>query len=163
MSSPHSTAVRPLIHLTRQSRTHHQAVSSIHGRRAFSTPSNASTTSSSNPNHIPSDSTSPTPTTSSQPLVWNDFFALRTKRRYFNLTSSVLTSGASLLGGLSILSSLIATAPEQLMFFGMDPIFGFGLGGTAFLGVGWLAGPVGGGLLFRTVYRGQMDEMRIVS
>ncbi|KAI9651961.1 MAG: TIM23 complex component [Alyxoria varia] len=86
---------------------------------------------------------SPSPQTA---LTWNDFFALRRRRRIFNLSGSVISAA-----GATISSTLIISSQplDALQPFGVDPLIGAGL--MVFLsgGIGWLCGPLLGSGAFR--------------
>jgi len=70
-------------------------------------------------------------------------------------STSSLAAGSILLQGQNIeyLSSVL---------MGLDPLFVVGLWGVSFFGLGWLAGPVLGGLGFRVLYGRHRASMAAV-
>jgi import inner membrane translocase subunit TIM23 len=93
--------------------------------------------------------TSTSPSTSAKELVtWNRFFELRQTRRWTN----VAASGVSTVAAISIAGPIIATS-DLIMNVAQsaglqDPIMAIGLPTIAMGGVGWLAGPLLGNLVF---------------
>lgn len=109
---------------------------------------------------VTANATSPPPSTADPtPLTWNEFFGLRQRRRYFNVTSSLILSGGSFASGAGFVSQ---QSPETMQFFGMDPLVGMIAASLGFFGAGWLAGPLVGNTMFRLFYR-KSGGMGIVS
>ena len=99
---------------------------------------------------------------STQSLSWNDYLSLRQKRRYYSLSSSIVTGFSTFAGGVSF---LMTQDLEKLsgILFGLDPVMALGLGGVAFGAVGWLTGPFAGEALFRVAHRKVIGQMEVVS
>lgn len=110
-----------------------------------------------------------TPQTSSIPpdvpeqpsLTWQQYFDLRRSRRRYNLSSSVVSAGASTYMGVFLLQTnaldFLATT------FGLDPFISMGLTVTVAGGAGWLVGPIVGSTVFRLANRKVIPEMASVS
>lgn len=82
-------------------------------------------------------------------LTWNDFLALRTRRRRVYVISSMFTAFGGFLVGWGILSNQEINPTEMIM--GIDPaaIYGFAIFVCA--GLGYLAGPSVGDIVFRRI------------
>ncbi|OCK76437.1 Pam17-domain-containing protein [Lepidopterella palustris CBS 459.81] len=140
VASPAKTAPRPCT--PRRAVLPLSAISHTFARAASSTttPSTPSTT-----------TTSSSPSTT-QPLTWNRFLALRRTRRRISVLASLITSAASMAGGVSfLLARDFDSVGAQTL--GLDPIVVLGLGTIGFAAAGWLLGPVFGGVVFRGIYR----------
>ena len=115
----------------------------------------AATPQASSPSSIP-------PELPNQPsLNWQQYFNLRRSRRRYNLSSSILSAGASTYLGVFFLQTnaldFLATT------FGLDPFISMGLTVTAAGGAGWLLGPILGSAVFRLVNGKVFIEMAAVS
>lgn len=83
---------------------------------------------------------------SQQPLDWNTFFALRKKRRRYQVAASVVFAALGVVGGSIVLGS---GAMDWLVGqFPLDPLIALGILTIAFGVLGWLAGPSVGSQLF---------------
>lgn len=114
------------------------------------------------PSTSTSTSTHKQQSSSSQPLTWNTYLSLRQKRRYYNLTSSIVTGLGTFTGGVSF---LMTQDLEKLsgILFGLDPAMALGLGGMVFGTAGWLVGPFAGEAMFRLAHRRVIAQMEVVS
>lgn len=126
-----------------------QTPSSLPHRHASTTASSAAP---------PSASTSST----SSHLTWNEYLRLRKVRRYYNLSFSIGLGLTTTFLGMGFLAQQNLQQLGQT-FFGLDPFMVMGILTVAFAGVGWLAGPLAGSAVFRTMYRQQAGEMALVS
>ncbi|PYH99909.1 presequence translocase-associated motor subunit Pam17 [Aspergillus ellipticus CBS 707.79] len=85
-------------------------------------------------------------------LDWNSFFKLRASRRRYTLASSIVTSMASTIVGVQILSTQdLESLGAQVM--GLDPFVVLGMATAACGAVGWLVGPFVGNAVWGLVYR----------
>jgi mitochondrial import inner membrane translocase subunit TIM23 len=114
----------------------------------------ASTTAS----HAPINS-QPTSTNTTPPaLDWNTFFRLRTTRRYYSLTSSLL----GLTSTATLTAIFLTMYPDQsdtlIKLIPMDPIISTGITMTISMLAGWLIGPIFGNGLWRLLYRRRVPE-----
>ena len=93
-------------------------------------------------------------------LTWQQYFDLRRSRRRYNVSSSVISGGATTYLGVALLQTnaldFLATT------FGLDPFVSMGLTITAAGGVGWLLGPVLGSSVFRLVNGKVISEVAAV-
>ncbi|PWY86928.1 presequence translocated-associated motor subunit pam17 [Aspergillus heteromorphus CBS 117.55] len=91
-------------------------------------------------------------TTESVKLDWNSFFKLRASRRRYTLASSIVTSMASTVVGVQILSTQdLESLGAQVM--GLDPFVVLGMATAACGAVGWLIGPFVGNAVWGLAYR----------
>ncbi|OAL34403.1 hypothetical protein AYO20_06246 [Fonsecaea nubica] len=118
--------------------------------RNASTTSNASASTTSTP---PSSSSSPPPA-----LDWNAFFRLRTIRRRYAVTSSIITSFASTAGALIAFSEIPAFADNITKIIPTDPVIGIGIATFGATFFGWLIGPAFGNTLWRLLHRSRLPE-----
>lgn len=114
-----------------------------------------------------STSTSSSPTPSSSPkagdvyLDWNSFFKLRASRRRYSLASSILSSIATTVVGVQILSTQdLENLGAQAM--GLDPLVVLGLATAACGAVGWLVGPFLGNAIWGLIYRQYKPAVQVV-
>ncbi|KAL4907392.1 Presequence translocated-associated motor subunit pam17, mitochondrial [Aspergillus multicolor] len=85
-------------------------------------------------------------------LDWNSYFKLRASRRRYTLASSILSSAATTVVGVQILSSQnIENLGAQVM--GLDPFVVMGMATAACGAVGWLIGPFLGNAIWGLVNR----------
>ncbi|EAU35349.1 conserved hypothetical protein [Aspergillus terreus NIH2624] len=85
-------------------------------------------------------------------LDWNSFFKLRASRRRYSLASSVISSMASTVVGVQVLSNQdLEHFGAQVM--GLDPFVVLGMATAACGAVGWLVGPFVGNAVWGLVYR----------
>ncbi|KAE8419455.1 mitochondrial import protein Pam17-domain-containing protein [Aspergillus pseudocaelatus] len=85
-------------------------------------------------------------------LSWNEFFQLRASRRRYSLASSVVSSMASTVIGVQVLSSQdLEALGAQVM--GLDPFVVLGMATAACGAVGWLIGPFVGNAAWGLVNR----------
>ncbi|KIX06560.1 uncharacterized protein Z518_04536 [Rhinocladiella mackenziei CBS 650.93] len=105
-------------------------------------------------------STSTPPKTSSA-LDWNTFFRLRTSRRRYALTSSIVTSFASTAAAVIAFSEVPGFADNVTKLIPTDPFTSMGIAtfGATFLG--WLIGPAFGNSLWRLLHRSRLPEFTI--
>jgi mitochondrial import inner membrane translocase subunit TIM23 len=101
----------------------------------------------------------PQPTTTTAPaLDWNTFFRLRTTRRYYSLTSSLL----GLTSTATLTAIFLTMYPDQsdtlIKLIPMDPIISTGITMTISMLAGWLIGPIFGNGLWRLLYRRRVPE-----
>lgn len=94
-------------------------------------------------------------------LDWNAFFRLRTSRRIYSLTSSLV----GLVGSATGTAYFLVNYPDQsdyiVKLIPMDPIISTGIAVSAAMLIGWLLGPVFGNGLWRLLYRKRMPEFTI--
>ena len=99
---------------------------------------------------------------SQQPLDWNTFFALRKKRRRYQVASSVVFAALGVTGGSIVLGS---GAMDWLVGqFPLDPLIALGILTIAFGVLGWLAGPSVGSQLFylrNSRWKAQMTQKEV--
>lgn len=107
-----------------------------------------------------STTTSSSSATSSIPLTWNAFLALRKTRRRYNLLASVCTSLVTTSTGISILAQQNI---ETAGIFGFDPFLVLGIATAGSAAVGWLMGPFVGNAVFAGVHRSRREDMAMVS
>ncbi|EXJ79343.1 hypothetical protein A1O3_08845 [Capronia epimyces CBS 606.96] len=105
--------------------------------------------------------TSASPSSSSSILDWNTFFRLRTSRRRYALTSSILTSVASTAAAVVTFSEVPAVADNITKLIPTDPFISMGVAtfGATFLG--WLIGPAFGNTIWRLLHRSRLPEFTI--
>ncbi|KAL4929203.1 presequence translocated-associated motor subunit PAM17 [Aspergillus undulatus] len=85
-------------------------------------------------------------------LDWNSFFKLRASRRRYTLASSIVSSGASTVIGIQVLSSQnLENLGAQVM--GLDPFVVLGMATAACGAAGWLVGPFLGNAVWSLVNR----------
>ncbi|KAF9886595.1 TIM23 complex component [Aspergillus nanangensis] len=85
-------------------------------------------------------------------LDWDSFFKLRASRRRYSLASSILSSMASTMVGVQVLSSQdLEHLGAQVM--GLDPFIVLGMATAACGAVGWLVGPFLGNAFWGLAYR----------
>ena len=95
-------------------------------------------------------------------LTWNEFFQLRASRRRYSLASSVVSSMASTVIGVQVLSSQdLEALGAQVM--GLDPFVVLGMATAACGAVGWLIGPFVGNAAWGLVNRRYKQAFMIVS
>lgn len=95
-------------------------------------------------------------------LDWNSFFKLRASRRRYSLASSVISSMASTVVGVQVLSNQdLEHFGAQVM--GLDPFVVLGMATAACGAVGWLVGPFVGNAVWGLVYRRYKPSVVIVS
>lgn len=80
-------------------------------------------------------------------LNWSDFFQLRRQQRRINIASSVITAFIGSTASWSYLAN-VEVDPTQ-MIFGFDPFMIFFAGFMGVTGLGYMLGPMLGGLVFR--------------
>ncbi|KAL0938580.1 uncharacterized protein CTRU02_205190 [Colletotrichum truncatum] len=90
-------------------------------------------------------------------LDWNSFFALRKSRRRWQLGFSVVSFGASFVGGATVLATGIAD--PLVTQIPLDPFITMGLMTMSFGALGWLAGPSLGSLVFYTLNKRWKTQM----
>lgn len=86
-------------------------------------------------------------------LSWNEFLALRSKRRRVNTVCSIFTAFGAVTIGWGFVSN-IEIDPTQ-MIFGFDPFWVYGGGLFALGGFSYLLGPVVGESVFKLMIRKQ--------
>ncbi|PLB45291.1 putative presequence translocase-associated motor subunit Pam17 [Aspergillus steynii IBT 23096] len=85
-------------------------------------------------------------------LDWNSFFKLRASRRRYSLASSIVSSMASTVIGVQVLSTQdLEHMGAQVM--GLDPFVVLGMATAACGAAGWLIGPFLGNAVWGLVYR----------
>ncbi|KAF6804313.1 presequence translocase-associated motor subunit [Colletotrichum sojae] len=92
-------------------------------------------------------------------LDWNTFFALRKSRRRWQLGFSVVTFGASFVGGAGVLAT--GLADPLVSQVPLDPFITLGLMTFSFGALGWLAGPSVGSLVFYTLNKRWKNQMTV--
>ncbi|KIW94516.1 uncharacterized protein Z519_04492 [Cladophialophora bantiana CBS 173.52] len=129
---------------------------------SFFTPSLCRTrkasTSASAATSTPSSPLSSSSSSSSTALDWNTFFRLRTVRRRYALTSSIITSFASTAGALVAFSEIPAFADNITKIIPTDPVIGIGIATFGATFFGWLIGPAFGNTLWRLLHRSRLPE-----
>lgn len=104
------------------------------------------------PASLRANSTDAAPSAAAAKLDWNSFFKLRASRRRYSLASSVLSSMASTVVGVQVLSNQdLEHLGAQVM--GLDPFVVLGMATAACGAVGWLVGPFVGNAVWGLVYR----------
>jgi mitochondrial import inner membrane translocase subunit TIM23 len=98
---------------------------------------------------------SPSPSSS---LGWNSFFQLRTSRRRYSLTSSILGSIATTATTITTLTTYPSLQDAILRVITLDPMVSLGLTTFAGLGAGWLIGPFFGNFAWRALHRSSLGE-----
>jgi len=86
---------------------------------------------------------------------------MRTVRRRYALTSSILTSLASTSGALYAFSELPGLADSVTKMVPTDPVISIGLATFGALFLGWLIGPVFGNGFWRLLHRKRLPEFTI--
>lgn len=95
-------------------------------------------------------------------LDWNSFFKLRASRRRYSLASSIVSSMASTVIGVQVLSNQdLEHMGAQVM--GLDPFVVLGMATAACGAVGWLIGPFVGNAVWGLVYRRYRTAVAVVS
>ncbi|GKZ38416.1 TIM23 complex component [Aspergillus brasiliensis] len=85
-------------------------------------------------------------------LDWDSFFKLRASRRRYSLASSILSSLATTVVGVQVLSTQdLESLGAQVM--GLDPFVVLGMATAACGAAGWLIGPFVGNAVWGLVYR----------
>ncbi|KIX94045.1 uncharacterized protein Z520_10382 [Fonsecaea multimorphosa CBS 102226] len=128
---------------------------------SFFTPSLCRTRNVSSSSNASAATTSTPPPSSSSPptaLDWNTFFRLRTVRRRYALTSSIITSFASTAGALVAFSEIPALADNITKIIPTDPVIGIGIATFGATFFGWLIGPAFGNTLWRLLHRSRLPE-----
>ena len=92
------------------------------------------------------------------PLNWNNFFGLRTTRRYYSLTSSLIGLLATTTGTFYFLTSFPDQSDYVVKLIPMDPVISMGIAMTAAMFTGWLLGPIFGNAIWRLLYRKRLPE-----
>ncbi|KAI8302872.1 Presequence translocated-associated motor subunit pam17 [Colletotrichum sp. SAR11_240] len=92
-------------------------------------------------------------------LDWNTFFALRKSRRRWQLGFSVVTFGASFVGGAGVLAT--GVADPLVSQVPLDPFITLGLMTMSFGALGWLIGPSVGSLVFYTLNKRWKNQMTV--
>lgn len=116
--------------------------------------------------HASSDSASTSATTTSEDiLTWDRFFDLRRKRRYINLSSSLVTAGATIFVAAPMMAQQDIDG-WAAQIYGLDPIMVLGATTFAVATGGWLCGPSFGTALFkvwagRKGWNGPIAEVRM--
>lgn len=86
-------------------------------------------------------------------LTWNEFLALRIKRRRINVACSFVTAAGGMLLGWGYLANVEIDPTEPI--FGFDPIIVYSIGLIICGGLGYLAGPSLGDVVFKQMIRKQ--------
>lgn len=94
-------------------------------------------------------------------LDWNNFFSLRTSRRRYALTSSIVTSVASTATAITAFSEVPELADNITRLIPTDPFISMGVAtfGATFLG--WLIGPAFGNAIWRLLHRSRLPEFTV--
>ncbi|KAK5045456.1 hypothetical protein LTR84_009320 [Exophiala bonariae] len=108
---------------------------------------NASTTSKSDPR--------------SDVLDWNTFFNLRTSRRRYALTSSIITSAGSTTAAIVAFSEIPDLANTVQSIIPTDPFVSMGVATFGATFFGWLIGPAFGNTVWRLLHRSRLPEFTI--
>ncbi|EXJ96145.1 hypothetical protein A1O1_01271 [Capronia coronata CBS 617.96] len=105
--------------------------------------------------------TAATPSSSSNAMDWNTFFRLRTSRRRYALTSSILTSVGATAAAVITFSEVPDIADNITKIIPTDPFISMGVAtfGATFLG--WLIGPAFGNGVWRVLHRSRLPEFTI--
>jgi import inner membrane translocase subunit TIM23 len=82
-------------------------------------------------------------------LNWNEFLALRVRRRRVNVISSCFTAFGGVLVGWGFVSNVEIDPTEMIM--GFDPLMVYGLGVFLCGGLGYLVGPSVGDIVFKRI------------
>ncbi|KPI45498.1 Presequence translocated-associated motor subunit pam17, mitochondrial [Cyphellophora attinorum] len=98
------------------------------------------------------------PAAHSQALDWNTFFRLRTSRRYYSLTSSLIGLVSTTAGTFYFLTVYPDQSDYVVKLIPMDPIISTGIAMTAAMLTGWLLGPIFGNGLWRIMHRKGLAE-----
>ena len=94
-------------------------------------------------------------------LDWNTFFRMRTIRRRYSLTSSILTSLVSTGGALYAFSEIPAIADNITKVIPTDPVVALIIATFSSTVVGWLLGPAAGNTIWRLSHRTRLQEFII--
>jgi mitochondrial import inner membrane translocase subunit TIM23 len=95
---------------------------------------------------------------SSTILTWNEFFRLRTTRRYYSLASSLVGLVTSAAGTVYLLIFHPDQSENIIKLIPMDPIISTGIAVSFSMLAGWLLAPVLGNGVWRMVYRKRVPE-----
>jgi Mitochondrial import protein Pam17 len=95
-------------------------------------------------------------------LTWNEYLALRTRRRRINVLFSVICGLSSMSVGAAVIAAQDMESLNSFSF-GLDPMIVLGAATMACGMVGWLLGPFLGGAVFGVLYRRVGNVMREVS
>ncbi|GAA5947375.1 hypothetical protein JCM3765_001646 [Sporobolomyces pararoseus] len=94
---------------------------------------------------------SPTERHLSKQIDWPTYLSLRKSQRLYGLISSVPTTLLGFFGGASYFAT-IESDPTELIL-GLQPVYIYGIATIGCIGLGWLAGPILGSTIWKTVHR----------
>ncbi|GAA5996279.1 hypothetical protein JCM5350_005964 [Sporobolomyces pararoseus] len=94
---------------------------------------------------------SPTEQTLSKQIDWPTYLSLRKSQRLYGLIASVPTTLIGFFGGASYFAT-IESDPTELIL-GLQPVYIYGIATIGCIGLGWLAGPILGSTVWKTVHR----------
>lgn len=94
-------------------------------------------------------------------LDWNTFFDLRTSRRRYALTSSILTSIGSTSAAIAAFSEIPDLANSVQAIIPTDPFISMGIATFGATFFGWLIGPAFGNTIWRLLHRSRLPEFTI--
>ena len=94
-------------------------------------------------------------------LDWNTFFRMRTIRRRYSLTSSVVTSLGSTAGALYAFSESPSIADNITKVIPTDPVIALVIATFSSTIVGWLIGPAFGNTIWKLSHRARLQEFNI--
>ena len=106
-------------------------------------------------------STTSNPDSRSDVLDWNTFFSLRTSRRRYALTSSILTSAGSTTAAIVAFSEIPDLANTVQSIIPTDPFVSMGVATFGATFFGWLIGPAFGNAVWRLLHRSRLPEFTI--
>jgi mitochondrial import inner membrane translocase subunit TIM23 len=94
-------------------------------------------------------------------LDWNTFFRMRTIRRRYALTSSILTAATTTTGAFYTFSEIPSVTDTITSLIPADPFISIGIAtfGATFLG--WLIGPAFGNTIWRLSHRTRLAEFEV--
>lgn len=106
-------------------------------------------------------STTSAPNTASQILDWNTFFRLRTSRRRYALSSSIVSAVATTGTAFVLLTEIPDAASTVQALVPTDPFISMGLTTFAATFLGWLIGPAFGNGIWRLLHRSRLPEFTV--
>lgn len=106
-------------------------------------------------------STASNPDSRSDLLDWNTFFNLRTSRRRYALTSSILASAGSTTAAIVAFSEIPDLANTVQAIIPTDPFVSMGVATFGATFFGWLIGPAFGNTIWRLLHRTRLSEFTI--
>ncbi|GAA6060954.1 hypothetical protein JCM10212_006536 [Sporobolomyces blumeae] len=90
-------------------------------------------------------------------IDWPTYLSLRKSQRVYGLVASVPTTLLGFFGGASYFAT-IESDPTDLIL-GLQPVYIYGIATIGCIGLGWLAGPIVGGGIWRLLHRRSVKSM----